>query len=96
MAGEDMLDDIRLHAHLLGKPGSRRELNTPVLVVDRDAHGFRNDELQQLLDVLLCSSLCIQGNNMCQQLPTATFFQPIELRQTDPLGQPGEKFRRRL
>jgi D-serine deaminase-like pyridoxal phosphate-dependent protein len=39
MAGEDMLDDIRLHAHLLGKPGSRRELNTPVLVVDRDALG---------------------------------------------------------
>jgi 3-hydroxy-D-aspartate aldolase len=37
MAGEDMLDDIRLHAHLIGKAGSRRELNTPVLVVDRDA-----------------------------------------------------------
>jgi 3-hydroxy-D-aspartate aldolase len=37
MAGEDMLDDIRLHAHLIGKPDSRRELNTPVLVVDRDA-----------------------------------------------------------
>lgn len=32
-----MLDDIRLHAHLIGRPGSRRELNTPVLVVDRDA-----------------------------------------------------------
>ncbi|HEY7640478.1 MAG TPA: DSD1 family PLP-dependent enzyme [Steroidobacteraceae bacterium] len=32
-----MLDDIRLHAHLIGKPGSRRQLNTPALVVDRDA-----------------------------------------------------------
>ena len=39
MAGKDMLDDIRLHAHLIGKPGSRRELNTPVLVLDRDALG---------------------------------------------------------
>jgi D-serine deaminase-like pyridoxal phosphate-dependent protein len=37
MAGEDMLDDIRLHAHLIGKSGSRRELNTPALVVDHDA-----------------------------------------------------------
>jgi 3-hydroxy-D-aspartate aldolase len=34
-----MFDDIRLHAHLIGKPGSRRELNTPVLVLDRDALG---------------------------------------------------------
>jgi 3-hydroxy-D-aspartate aldolase len=34
-----MLDDIRLHAHLIGKPESRRELNTPVLVLDRDALG---------------------------------------------------------
>jgi len=34
-----MLDDVRLHAHLIGKPGSRHELNTPVLVVDRDALG---------------------------------------------------------
>jgi D-serine deaminase-like pyridoxal phosphate-dependent protein len=34
-----MLDDIRLHAHLIGKPQSRRELNTPVLVLDRDALG---------------------------------------------------------
>jgi 3-hydroxy-D-aspartate aldolase len=32
-----MLDDIRLHHELLGKAGSRRELNTPALVVDRDA-----------------------------------------------------------
>ncbi|HKU14474.1 MAG TPA: DSD1 family PLP-dependent enzyme [Steroidobacteraceae bacterium] len=32
-----MLDDVRLHAHLIGKPGSRRALNTPALVVDRDA-----------------------------------------------------------
>jgi 3-hydroxy-D-aspartate aldolase len=39
MAGKDMLDDIRLHSHLIGKPGSRRELNTPVLVLDRDALG---------------------------------------------------------
>jgi len=34
-----MLDDVRLHAHLIGKPGSRRELNTPVLVLDRDTLG---------------------------------------------------------
>jgi 3-hydroxy-D-aspartate aldolase len=40
MTGTDlMLDDVRLHAHLIGKPGSRRELNTPVLVLDRDALG---------------------------------------------------------
>jgi 3-hydroxy-D-aspartate aldolase len=32
-----MLDDIRLHHALLGKAGSRRELNTPVLVVEREA-----------------------------------------------------------
>ena len=32
-----MLDDLRLHESLLGRPGSRDELNTPVLVVDRDA-----------------------------------------------------------
>jgi hypothetical protein len=32
-----MLDDIRLHAHLIGKAGSRDELNTPALVVDHDA-----------------------------------------------------------
>jgi 3-hydroxy-D-aspartate aldolase len=32
-----MLDDLRLHRPLLGRPGSRRELNTPVLVIDRDA-----------------------------------------------------------
>ena len=37
--GEEMLDDIRLHAHLIGKAGSRRDLNTPALVVDRDALG---------------------------------------------------------
>src|SRR3954463_13055047 len=38
MTGTDlMLDDVRLHAHLIGKSGSRRELNTPVLVLDRDA-----------------------------------------------------------
>jgi D-serine deaminase-like pyridoxal phosphate-dependent protein len=40
MTGADlMLDDVRLHAHLIGKPGSRRELNTPVLVLDRDTLG---------------------------------------------------------
>ena len=44
MAGIDlMLDDVRLHAHLIGKPGSRSELNTPVLVLDRDVLG-RNVE----------------------------------------------------
>ncbi|MBL8267328.1 DSD1 family PLP-dependent enzyme [Steroidobacter sp.] len=32
-----MLDDIRLHQGLIGRPGSRAELNTPALVVDRDA-----------------------------------------------------------
>jgi 3-hydroxy-D-aspartate aldolase len=32
-----MLDDLRLHQGLIGRPGSRAELNTPVLVVDRDA-----------------------------------------------------------
>lgn len=32
-----MLDDLRLHRPLLGRPGSRRDLNTPVLVIDRDA-----------------------------------------------------------
>ncbi len=39
MAGKVMLDDIRLHAHLIDKAQSRRDLNTPVLVVDRDALG---------------------------------------------------------
>ena len=39
MIGDPMLDDVRLHAHLIGKPASRRELNTPVLVLDRDALG---------------------------------------------------------
>jgi 3-hydroxy-D-aspartate aldolase len=29
-------DDRRLHAHLIGRPGSRAELNTPVLVLDLD------------------------------------------------------------
>jgi 3-hydroxy-D-aspartate aldolase len=32
-----MSDDRRLHAHLIGQQGSRRALNTPVLVLDRDA-----------------------------------------------------------
>jgi D-serine deaminase-like pyridoxal phosphate-dependent protein len=32
-----MLDDVRLHQSLIGRPGSRSELNTPALVVDRDA-----------------------------------------------------------
>lgn len=32
-----MLDDFRLHQSLIGKPGSGAELNTPVLVLDRDA-----------------------------------------------------------
>jgi 3-hydroxy-D-aspartate aldolase len=40
MTGADlMLDDVRLHAHLIGRTGSRRELNTPVLVLDRDTLG---------------------------------------------------------
>ncbi|GFE88364.1 DSD1 family PLP-dependent enzyme [Steroidobacter agaridevorans] len=32
-----MLDDVRLHQALIGQPGSRARLNTPALVVDRDA-----------------------------------------------------------
>lgn len=32
-----MLDDIRLHRSLIGRPGSRARLNTPALVIDRDA-----------------------------------------------------------
>lgn len=30
------MDDIELHAHLIGRQGSRAALNTPVLVLDRD------------------------------------------------------------
>jgi len=33
----DTLDEFRLHQSLLGRPGSRAELNTPALVIDRDA-----------------------------------------------------------
>lgn len=32
-----MLDDLRLHQSLIGRPGSRAELNTPALIIDRDA-----------------------------------------------------------
>lgn len=32
-----MSDDLRLHGDLLGRQGSRRDLNTPVLVLDLDA-----------------------------------------------------------
>ncbi|MFT3978785.1 MAG: DSD1 family PLP-dependent enzyme, partial [Sphingomonas bacterium] len=31
------MTDEELHRHLVGRQGSRRDLNTPVLVVDRDA-----------------------------------------------------------
>ena len=31
------MSDIDLHRHLIGRQGSRRELNTPVLVIDGDA-----------------------------------------------------------
>jgi len=31
------IDDMRLHSALIGRDGSRRELNTPALVIDRDA-----------------------------------------------------------
>lgn len=31
-----MSDDVRLHGHLIGRQGSRRSLNTPVLVLDLD------------------------------------------------------------
>lgn len=32
-----MSDDLTLHAHLIGRQGSRADLNTPVLVLDREA-----------------------------------------------------------
>jgi D-serine deaminase-like pyridoxal phosphate-dependent protein len=32
-----MLDDLRLHQSLIGRTGSRADLNSPVLVIDRDA-----------------------------------------------------------
>lgn len=32
-----MSDDIRLHAHLVGRQGSRADLNTPVLILDVEA-----------------------------------------------------------
>ena len=32
-----MTDDMRLHGALIGCDGSRRDLNTPVLVIERDA-----------------------------------------------------------
>lgn len=32
-----MTDDLTLHAHLIGRQGSRADLNTPVLVLDLDA-----------------------------------------------------------
>ncbi len=31
------MNDLELHAHLIGRQGSRRDLNTPVLIVDLDA-----------------------------------------------------------
>ncbi|MHB9879552.1 DSD1 family PLP-dependent enzyme [Pacificimonas sp. ICDLI1SI03] len=31
-----MNDDLRLHEHLIGNPGSRRQINTPALVLDLD------------------------------------------------------------
>ena len=34
-----MSDDLTLHAHLIGRQGSRADLNTPVLVLDRGALG---------------------------------------------------------
>jgi 3-hydroxy-D-aspartate aldolase len=48
MAGKVMLDDIRLHSHLIGRHGSRRELNTPVLVLDRDALGRNVNKMAAL------------------------------------------------
>ena len=32
-----MSDDLTLHGHLIGRQGSRADLNTPVLVLDLDA-----------------------------------------------------------
>ena len=32
-----MSDDLTLHAHLVGRQGSRADLNTPVLILDRAA-----------------------------------------------------------
>ncbi|NBU28189.1 MAG: DSD1 family PLP-dependent enzyme, partial [Caulobacteraceae bacterium] len=31
------MNDVELHGHLIGRQGSRRDLNTPVLVIDQDA-----------------------------------------------------------
>jgi 3-hydroxy-D-aspartate aldolase len=31
------MNDFELHAHLVGRQGSRRDLNTPVLIVDIEA-----------------------------------------------------------
>jgi 3-hydroxy-D-aspartate aldolase len=31
------MTDEMMHGHLIGRDGGRRELNTPVLVIDRDA-----------------------------------------------------------
>jgi D-serine deaminase-like pyridoxal phosphate-dependent protein len=42
------VDDFRLHEALLGRPGSRAELNTPALVLDRDALGRNIDKMAAL------------------------------------------------
>ena len=34
---EPISDDVRLHGDLIGRQGSRRDLNTPVLVLELDA-----------------------------------------------------------
>jgi 3-hydroxy-D-aspartate aldolase len=31
------MNDFELHGHLIGRQGSRRDLNTPVLIVDIEA-----------------------------------------------------------
>jgi D-serine deaminase-like pyridoxal phosphate-dependent protein len=31
------MNDVELHGHLVGRQGSRRDLNTPVLIIDQDA-----------------------------------------------------------
>lgn len=44
------MDDIALHAHLIGQQGSRRALNTPVLVLDRAALDHNIAAMQALAD----------------------------------------------
>ena len=44
------MDDLALHAHLIGQQGSRAALNTPVLVLDRDQLDANIAAMQALAD----------------------------------------------